>query len=564
MMALDAFGGVHDRNTFPSTNRFRVVQRGPRYLLATPIGGAFWLKACYGVDTTDGGPAFVKALHEKYRHHPSYPTWGYWFAFVEQAVRYLRHFGFNTLGEYSSNYVLPTQSANRGRANSEKMPFITLVNAANYSKQRYGVKELMYGVDTEVTPGLWRVEGFPDVFDPAFARAVRELIPHSNSPWILGTSMDDRDYLFGFGPTREYGGWHNHLGWLVLATRPTQTANPRIWVGDKKGVTYSDPTVYSKLALRDFLRQKYGMISQLNAAWGAQYTTWESDGKPWPTGSGFLDESGRHSWVGKDFYLARDAKPLVRSDLDEFVGILADHYFSVVSTTLRSHRPGNLVFGPATLSPNAHSAILSAAGRWCDVVQFSNDGESAFRRGYNLVKKPFFVWTTFMAQADSPFSGKQGWRGVDNSTQEGRGRAYAAFIETLLKFKADDGTYPCVGIDWWAYCDKVTGGEANNFGLVSTRDNPYDGKAARVAKSTDAWGNPVGGEDRDFGDFLSAVKQSNDGVYDSIARLDASATRNLTPMLSSVALGYAATLSPTTRRAFLSFALGPWRRHAKG
>jgi len=273
-MSLDRYGGSRAHPLVGAGSAFRILKRGRRFLLATPDGNGFWLKACYGVDITDGGEAFVRALHAKHASDATYKAWGYWWPFVAQAVKNLRQWGFNALGEYTSNYAMPVDTNNRGRGNSERMPFIALTNAANYGKQRYGVKDLMFGVDEAVTPNLWRVEGFPDVFDPAFARAVDELTWGGPLPWLLGSSTDDRDYIFGFGPSRALGGWHNHLGWQAAATRPTQASNHRIWVGNKPGVTYTDTTVHTKLALRDRLRAKYRTLDQLNGAWGASYTTW--------------------------------------------------------------------------------------------------------------------------------------------------------------------------------------------------------------------------------------------------------------------------------------------------
>src|SRR2546422_1531735 len=257
MTTLDRYGGTAELGRFEATGFFRIVRGADRrFLLVTPEGNGFWLRACYGIDITDGGSAFVDSLRTKYRNDPTFPTWGYWFAFVAQAVRLLRQNGFNALGEYMSNYALPIESHSRGRANSEKMPFLAIINAANYGK-KYGVKDVMQGVDTEITPGLWRVEGFPDVFDPAFARAVDELTAPLQSPWLLGTATDDRDYVFGFGASRDFNGWHNHLGWQAAATRPMQDRNGRV------GITYSDRTVYTKLAFRDFLREKYRTLEQL-------------------------------------------------------------------------------------------------------------------------------------------------------------------------------------------------------------------------------------------------------------------------------------------------------------
>jgi hypothetical protein len=350
----------------------------------------------------------------------------------------------------------------------------------------------------------------------------------AQAPWVIGVTSDDRDYLFGFGSMRSMGGWHHHLGWIAMATAPTQAANPGIWRGATQGVTYADTTVYTKLAVRDFLRGRYGSLAALNAAWGSNYTTWESDGARWPGGKGVLDESGRGRWMGKDFYSMTDAAPATRADLDAFVGVLSDRYFSVVAGAIRQVQPNHLVFSPAALSSRAHPEVLKAAGRHCDVLQIEGhwDTDEQLRRAYDLSGKPFFVWTTFMSQTDSPLAGKPGWDNSDHPTQEERGRAYAAFVRRLLALRGSDGSYPVVGLDWWAWTDKVTGGEGNNFGLVSNKDNAYDGREAVRRPGRDAWGFTTGGEANDYGNFLAWVARANAEVEDALqAQMGATAAR---------------------------------------
>ena len=82
-----------------------------------------------------GGPPVFGAQAWKRYFRPIAPLniWGYWFAFTAQAVRYLRHYGFNALGEYTSNYAMPFDTNNRGRGNSEKMPFIGIANTALFA-----------------------------------------------------------------------------------------------------------------------------------------------------------------------------------------------------------------------------------------------------------------------------------------------------------------------------------------------------------------------------------------------------------------------------------------------
>ena len=56
------------------------------------------------------------------------------------------------------------------------------------------------------------------------------------------------------------------------------------------------------------------------------------------------------------------------------------------------------------------------------------------------------------------------------------------------------------------------GGEGNNFGLVTNRDNAYDGKEAVIAAGQDPWGHPTGGEKGNYGDFLSRVTRTNASI----------------------------------------------------
>jgi hypothetical protein len=495
----------------------------------TPEGHPFWLRSVYGIDVTDGGEGYVAALKAKYNSPAAIP----WQAFATQVGRRLRQWGFNAIGEYSSNYTWPIEAYARGWSNPEKLPFIRSVQPVLYGQQYYKLKDIQYGVDAAVVngsngiPALWYAHGFPDVFDPNFATIAATYARPSEfadpalltgSPWLIGTSLDDRDYLFGFGPSQAHGGWHEHLGWLAAATAPTQTSNPRIWVGATQGVTYTDTKVYTKHAWRDFLRTKYGTVAALNAAWGATYTTWESDGG-WPNGRGVLDESGRGAWLGKDYYLLADTHPTAKADLDAFLDTLADKYFATVASAVRALDPNHLVFGPMALSAGAHEAILRAAGRHLDVVQVElsyavgTEADTLLRRAYDLTQKPLFVWRTFTAQADSALSSTAGWPNLDFPTQEDRGVAYAAEIAKFTGLQASNGDHFVVGIDWWSWTDKVVGGESTNFGLVSNRDNAYDGREAIVAAGVDPWGYPTGGEVRDYGDFLTSVVAAHGGIY---------------------------------------------------
>ena len=316
--------------------------------------------------------------------------------------------------------------------------------------------------------------------------------------------MDDTDYVYGLKSLN-----HSHLGWLVAVTAPTQTTGP-------KGTTYSDATVYIKLAWRNYLANKYGTISALNTAWGASYTTFGSNGG-WPSGSGILDESGRNRWMATtDFRSLSNLAPAIIADLNTFLEQIADKYFGTTADAVRSGNPNHLVFSPAAIDTWNRPEVFRALGRHYDAVQLfvAPNNVGRIRPAYDIIQRPIFFWETMLAQADSPYSAYPGWgQGFDAPTQAQRGQQYAAAITTFLALQGTDGTYPIVGINWWEWADKQTGGEHSNFGLVTARDNAYDGKEAIIAAGIDPWGYPTGGEARDYGNFLSSVIQANAQIY---------------------------------------------------
>jgi len=537
----DRYGGVKERVSEPS-GYFRTQKVGQRWMLVTPDGNPFWMAGVYVVSWHDGGKVAADTFTTRYGRD--------WEKFSTRAVRRLRAWGFNTIGEYSSPHTLPLPTRCNLRGNQEKMPFLRILHPAWYSSVNlWGlapgpVKTLITGgVDPNIYKG--RAGHLPDVFDPNFEAYVRALAANprveaagcpkgegleaeqeaaasrplhptlAETPWLIGTTMDDADHLFGFGPGPEFPGpyrlIHPHIGWIVAVTRPTQQSNQEIGkpFGLKRGAEYSDQNVYSKLAWRDFLKGKYGSLENLNAAWGSHYSTWDSDGG-WPEGHGLLDENGRHAWIGKDWEALSDAAPRVAADMDEFLERFAERYFGVMAAAIRAATPNHLVLGPAMLNGHrglSRPQVLRAAGRHCDLIQVHQDPDNPALIGltYQESKKPLISWVGIAARADSAMDTPTDSGEV--KTQGERGARYQKLVETLFSSRAPDGSYPMVGLDWWEYMDKVS--EGINWGLVTPQDNAYDGREAVVRRGADRWGYATGGESRNYGDFLSRVQKAN-------------------------------------------------------
>jgi len=531
---LDHFGGVVVPGVKASaTGRWRTAKLGDRWVLLTPEGHPFWMIGIWDV-TGDGhkdehGVTYDQRTKDKYGSEAL--RW-------LQANRRLRSWGFNTIGPYSYRMLLPTDDEPEWSSGQQplKMPFVSIANNPAITGRKEGVfKNLFAGKDAKLTVlGDQHWGNFPDVFDPAWVRNTRELFSGNRelpalaqSPYLVGIFGDDSDYLSGFGPGPEFtsqpaGKTHLHLGYLALVTAPTQQTNP------DSGAKYADTQVYTKSRLCGFLRDKYGSVEALNSAWGANYTTFGSDGG-WPNGNGLLDENGRasHRWLGSGdpaLPASAAANPNLVRDLDDFLYLIARQLLSTEREALRAIAPHAMFFGPTTIGgwqAPARAPIYRAARESLDVISITTD---ASQEQLDFIARaagdiPLMVWEGVVANADS-----SQWRHVKQpegnspwfvDAQAARGERYRQDVQWLLHSRASTGAHPFIGLLWWAWTDNLV--EERNWGVVSLMDNAYDGYEAGKAQGTDAWGFPTGGEERNYGDFLGPARAVNFSVIEQLA-----------------------------------------------
>jgi hypothetical protein len=533
--SLDQYGGATNAPAPDgATGYFHLVKDGNRWLLADPLGNLFWMLSSYVVDTGDGGPMYSSAVLSKYGNTQ---TW------AAQATARLLSWGFNTIGPQpgvGSHNVLPVSTDN-AEPNPRPMPFLRYIDLSSWCVRNisYQVKNLYNGMN----PAVFSVSRtFPDVFDPNWvacasyyaAQGDGSFTPNlpQNEPWMIGTWIGDADYLFGFGRGPQTpGGAHPHLGWIAATTSPTQASGPN---GDFSNLfTYSDTTVYTKLAWQSYLEAKYGSIQALDAAWGSNYTTFGSAGG-WPKkttgGTGLLDEDGSGPWMGNGSAGLVGANANLAADLDAFLAQIAQQYFSVAAHACKTAYPNHLVFGPGSLNVETYPQVLQAAGQYLDVIEVWVEPQfvSTLADSYNTAGKPLVVWTSLQAQPDSYTT--TGWGAIsstcnitagasdyDYATQDLRGQCYRQLVDAYWNTQGADGSNPVVGLDWWEFVDKVVGGENTNFGLVGLYDNAYDGVEDQIAKSADPWGYPVGGQTANYGNFLGYVQQENVSIINRLS-----------------------------------------------
>lgn len=512
---LDQYGGL-GAVLAPggATGYFRVTKiqtsGGSRWIFVDPDGHPFWMLGVFDVD--QGSSPDAAQIEARYG---GWQTWGV------QAARRLVAWGFNTAAEYSNAWVVAVDDTGP-RNTTAPIPSVEMLRPAYYAlidQNNYApqpVKDLMSGLDSNYTG--YTGDSLPDVFDPNFATYAQVQVQQqtstaeADSPWIAGTAVGDLDDLYGFGagpdlPTSPSGQAAANIGWLVLCTDFSQTAN------SKYKETYSDPKVYTKYALAAYLQQKYQTIAALNSAWGSDYTSF-GDAGGFGTGTGLLDEDGRHSWVGDAVTLAGETTAM-QADLNNFLGQYADEYFAITTAAVRKYRPHQLVFGPATMNSwggVTRGPILAAAGKYCDVVQASAATQSVY--DFTLEHtgdKPLVAWTGITANPDSDLASYA--HSGDLPTQEARGAAYAQITLQLFSLAGSSaagslaGSHNFVGEKWWAWSDSEA--EKANWGLVTFLGNAYDGKEDVIAAGKDQWGYPTGGEAGNYGDFLTAAEKAN-------------------------------------------------------
>ena len=550
--ATDPYGGITElKIPGAPTGRWSVATLtqadGTRRLVfVTPAGNAFWLRGVYALNTSGSVitlPGYPAGYTHDQRAIEKAGSRGAWLAYT---VKRVRSWAFNTVADYSHNLAYPIAD-DFGNAGSEKVAFTQIQRPAYYSVTAGTIKNIYAATDPAMYPD-YRDRQVLDVYDPAWAASMDATkvkpLTDPNLDYFIGLTLGDSDDMFGMGPGPDLPAsrLHPHIGGAVLIASPTHAANPLL------GKTYTDPKVYSKYAFRDQMKTKYGTIAALNTAWGASYTTFDSDGG-WPMGKGFLDESGRNAWIGKDRWAFTGATAGVKADLDGFLLDFMRTYFRQMTTYYRARYPGRLMFSMSTFNAwggITRAPILKAAGEFCDVIHAAAGTQEVLDRTMALVgDRPLIGWIGNPANADSALfrTPKGPDFGVD--TQVERGAWYTTTIRDLLNKKTSSGLYPFAGFKHWEVLDNW--GESVNWGLITFYDNAYNGKDAVAARGTDAWGFPSGGEERNYGDYVTPVTRANASVDTFLATGTPTAALTLGP--TSEPTPPASVLSPQASTA---------------
>lgn len=511
-VGFDTYGGLTAaRAAKPATGYFQMAKQNGRWKLVSPTGNNFYLLSVFNANES-----FLETGIMQRRYHNDAELWA-----THRGERMLS-WGFNTLGEYTCERGLPVGTWGGKSGNAVKLPFVFFMSTAAdslYHPSDIGIAEPIKQIINGIPSSTYNCgskycgEGVLDVFDPKWAQAYAGEVALQNKaitggfgtvPWIIGITTEDADF---FWPLKGIGSGpypYPNTAWFVAVTNFQQPG-------------FKDSKLYSKYAWVAYLQQKYGTIAKLNAAWGSNYTTFGDNGG-FGAGTGVLDEDGRHTrWMGTDPYLLKGETAALQADMNAFLYQYVYQMESVAVKAIRSYDKNHMVFAPSALGGVGDIGIrpqvlqaLADAGVDALAISYSPaspQNVSIMTQAYDLTGKPTITWYGVTANQDSYFHGYPSY-GSDYPTQETRGLHYNSDLSVLYNAKATNGDHPILGIDFWSLTDSGRG-EATNWGLISNRDNAYDGKAAIAAPGTDQWGFPIGGEDRNYGNFLGEVTQTN-------------------------------------------------------
>lgn len=256
----------------------------------------------------------------------------------------------------------------------------------------------------------------------------------------------------------------------------------------------------------------------------------------WLYGTGLMDENGRNtSWTGTNSiclispagsspgqrsYACRVGNPAGNSttinanqnlaaDLNTWSGEYAAQALKTVRTAFKAAAPTKFFMGwdtTGTWDAPANQEILTAAGQYDDILftlWYGNQPDVPTAQiKWNYLTQyfgdhPIFLFSTLEASPDSDTAScSQPCGGAfQQSTQTLRATQFNAEVSNCLNFTGFNGDHQCAGIVWWGSHDfgpsnpdpQIAGGEFNNWGLLTYKDNPYDG----VSTSTSAVSCPA-------------------------------------------------------------------------
>jgi hypothetical protein len=564
------YGGFNGLPCTNVTGHFQTYKDGnKKQWLCDPDGGSFFSVGVFNI---------VPESSAVSKYGNADLTWG------PQTLNRLKALGFNSVLDHSLTWTFPwtTCGGCPGWANGQptKVPTVAFNDGASYpirnvnSYSTTNGKDIFIGVNFAFAPGMYTGYHNTDPYDPAFAMWIQGFfaidplaLAGGANPFTMGFSLAESDYSGGFGAAGEdvfatvpAGKNNPNLAWIVLVTNPNQTSNP-IW-GVNYTVAPNTTQVFAKTAFSNFMSARYSAsIAALNAAWGSTYSTFGTQGGGWGSGTGLMDEDGRHAWLGNFNTLVGETSAM-KADMNAFLFAYASQWFKTQHDATKAAFPNSLYLGPNVVGSwctPPRKEVLQAAALYIDVLMGQTScGSPSDQTRLDFVMqwfgdKPIGDWVGFPANADSAMGA---FPNPDSSfgsypTQTARGAKYITMMNYYLGASVSSavptlqGTKPYIAFRWWDY--EGSQAENTNWGLVTPTGNQYnaiEAAAGAVPCVPPLQGITCGSEPapggtaaRPFGNFMTSVVSANALWYGSLPV-------NFTLAVTSTNPGSGVTISP--------------------
>jgi hypothetical protein len=184
-------------------------------------------------------------------------------------------------------------------------------------------------------------------------------------------------------------------------------------------------------------------------------------------------------WIHSRHGDTATAAAISETDRADFLGVVADKYFSVTSAAIRKADPHHLIIGTRFHGKTLkQQPVFAAAGKYIDIISINyyetwTPDTTRMSEWVNWSGRPILIteWYVKGDDAGLPNNSGAGWI---VPTQADRGLFYQHFALNLLRFKG------CVGWQWFKYIDNDPAAadvdpsnSDSNKGIVSIHFQPY-------------------------------------------------------------------------------------------
>ena len=425
------YGGWLQGPQLEATGHFRTTKVEGKWWFVDPDGRLFW---SHGIGSIGAGGATPISDREHYftnlpdttqfkefygKSGPSFPKGFY--KGKNKVVTTFKSFAWTLYKKYGDTWENEFNDLLHKRFKSWGMNTIGTGNTETGITPYCSLLSTGGARRIEASEGAW--SKFPDPFDKSFSGSIITRISSNkeaiNDPFNIGYFVD------------------NELGW----GNDTYIA---------KAIIQSPEDQPAKLAMLQYLKEKYVTLVALNSAWGTSYPTWNH------------------------FMKSTSLPEIENLDTRIFSSIVADKYFRTINETLDKIAPNKLYLGcrfDFHYFPSEDTSCnwsVSIASKYCDVLSFNRYRYCADDLKSPAEDKPVLLTEWHMGALD---------RGMLHfslryaDSQENRAEMYTYYVKSGIK------NPNCIGSHWFCYVDQPLLGRADgenlNAGFVDHCDIPY-------------------------------------------------------------------------------------------